>query len=375
MNLETLAKELIKIESISPNDAGCFDVIEPILKTMGFESQRISYKSVENLFAVIGSDGPTLCFLGHTDVVPTGPEELWTHHPFSGEIQDDHIYGRGAADMKGNVCAFIEAVEIFLKDHSLNNFRIAILLTSNEEGEPKDGFIDELLEKLKDQGEKIEYCLVGEPSSSERVADTIRIGRRGSLSGSLKIIGKQGHIAYPEKIINPIFLVSDLINTLKNKEWDSGNEHFQPTSFQISNMHSGTGAGNVVPGELSLDFNFRFCSESTSNQLIDQFEAVLNELNLKYEVSWSLSGNPFLTTKDFFINQIIASINEITGHEPVINNGGGTSDGRFMVAMDSEIVELGPLNDSIHKIDENVSLTDLRTLRDIYIDLIKRLAT
>lgn len=375
MNLETLTKELIKIESISPNDAGCFDVIEPILRNMGFESKRISYKNVENLFAVIGSDGPTLCFLGHTDVVPTGPEELWTHPPFSGEIHGDHIYGRGAADMKGNVCAFIEAVDIFLKNNSLNNFRIAILLTSNEEGTPEDGFIDELLVQLKKQGEKIEYCLVGEPSSSKKVADTIRIGRRGSLSGSLKLIGKQGHIAYPDKVINPIFLVSDLIHTLKNKKWDSGNEHFQPTSFQISNMNSGTGAGNIVPGELSMDFNFRFCSESTSDELISQFEQILNDLNLKYELSWSLSGNPFLTTKDFFINQVIASINQITGHEPVINNGGGTSDGRFMAAMDSEIVELGPLNDSIHKIDENVSLNDLKTLRDIYIDLIKRLAT
>ena len=375
MNIENLTKQLVEIESISPNDAGCFEIIEPILNDIGFSSERICYKNVENLYAVIGSEGPTLCFLGHTDVVPTGPIESWTFPPFGGEVKDGHLYGRGAADMKGNVSTFIQAAKDYLEINKLENFKIAILLTSNEEGNREDGFIDELLVQLKDRGEKIEYCLVGEPSSSEKVADTIRIGRRGSLSGSLKIIGKQGHIAYPDKILNPIFLASDLINTLKNKKWDSGNEHFQPTSFQISNINSGTGAGNIVPGELLMDFNFRFCSESTSEQLIKEFEEILNELDLNYELSWSLSGNPFLTTKDFFINQIVSSIKETTGREPVINNGGGTSDGRFMVAMDSEIVELGPLNESIHKIDEHVSLNDLETLKKIYINLFERLAT
>ena len=213
MNLESLTKQLIQIESISPNDAGCFDILESALEGMNFSCERISYKNVENLYAVIGSQGPTLCFLGHTDVVPTGPLDQWTYPPFSGETHDDHIYGRGAADMKGNICAFLEALGAFLNTEKLN-YRIAVLLTSNEEGTPEDGFIDELLEKLKSRGETIDYCLVGEPSSSLKVADTIRIGRRGSLSGKLKIIGKQGHIAYPEKIINPIFLVTDLIKIL-----------------------------------------------------------------------------------------------------------------------------------------------------------------
>ena len=374
MNLESLTKQLIQIESISPNDAGCFDILESALEGMNFSCERISYKNVENLYAVIGSQGPTLCFLGHTDVVPTGPSDQWTYPPFSGETHDDHIYGRGAADMKGNICAFIEALGSFLKTEKLN-YRIAVLLTSNEEGTPEDGFIDELLKELKSRGETIDYCLVGEPSSSLKVADTIRIGRRGSLSGKLKIIGKQGHIAYPEKIVNPIFLVTDLIKILKEKKWDSGNEHFQPTSFQISNINSGTGAGNIVPGELIMDFNFRFCSESTSESLISGFEEILNSLDLKFELDWSLSGNPFLTTKDYFINKIVSAIKDVTGREPVINNGGGTSDGRFMTAMDAEIVELGPLNESIHKIDENVSLNDLKTLRDIYINLLRNITT
>ena len=375
MNLENLITDLIKIESISPKDKGCFDIIEPILTDLGFKSERIDYKNVENLYSVYGNDGPTFCFLGHTDVVPTGPEELWTHPPFSGKKVDGKIFGRGAADMKGNICAFIKALTEFIKTKDDKNFRIAILLTSNEEGESSDGFIDVLLDKLIQRGEKIDYCLVGEPSSSSKVADTIRIGRRGSLSGKLKIIGKQGHIAYPEKFVNPIFLISDLIKILKEKKWDEGNEHFQPTSFQISNINSGTGAGNIVPGELNMDFNFRFCSESTSEDLIAGFEEILNSLNLKYELNWSLSGNPFLTTKDFFINKVIAAIRETTGREPVINNGGGTSDGRFMIAMDAEIVELGPLNESIHKIDENVSLNDLKTLKEIYVSLLKNLST
>ena len=374
MSLENLTKELIQIESISPNDAGCFDILESELNGMNFSCERVNYKNVENLYAVLGSEGPTFCFLGHTDVVPTGPLDKWTYPPFGGEIHNDHMYGRGAADMKGNICAFIDALKTFLSTEKLN-FRIAVLLTSNEEGTPDDGFIDELLEKLKARGEKIDYCLVGEPSSSSKVADTIRIGRRGSLSGKLKIIGKQGHIAYPEKFVNPIFLISDLIKILKEKKWDEGNEHFQPTSFQISNINSGTGAGNIVPGELNMDFNFRFCSESTSEDLIAGFEEILNSLNLKYELNWSLSGNPFLTTKDFFINKVIAAIRETTGREPVINNGGGTSDGRFMIAMDAEIVELGPLNESIHKIDENVSLNDLKTLKEIYVSLLKNLST
>ena len=375
MNLENLVTDLIKIESISPKDKGCFDIIEPILNELGFVSERIDYKNVENLYSVYGNDGPTFCFLGHTDVVPTGPENLWTHPPFSAKKVDDKIYGRGAADMKGNICAFLKALSEFVNSEENLNFKIAILLTSNEEGESDDGFIDILLDKLIQRGEKIDYCLVGEPSSSEIVGDTIRIGRRGSLSGKLKILGKQGHIAYPEKIINPIFLVSNIITELKEKKWDVGNDHFQPTSFQISNINSGTGAGNIVPGELEMDFNFRFCSESTSESLIEEFENILNSHNIDYKVEWNLSGLPFLTTKTYFVDLVIDSIKKVLGREPVINNGGGTSDGRFMPVMNAEIVELGPLNETIHKIDENVSLKDLKDLSKIYLEILKKIAT
>ena len=374
MNLENLVTNLIKIESISPKDKGCY-IIEPILNELGFVSERIDYKNVENLYSVYGNDGPTFCFLGHTDVVPTGPENLWTHPPFSAKKVDDKIYGRGAADMKGNICAFLKALSEFINSEENLNFKIAILLTSNEEGESDDGFIDILLDKLIQRGEKIDYCLVGEPSSSEIVGDTIRIGRRGSLSGKLKIIGKQGHIAYPEKIINPIFLVSNIITELKEKKWDVGNDHFQPTSFQISNINSGTGAGNIVPGELMMDFNFRFCSESTSEGLIEEFEKILNSYDIDYKVEWNLSGLPYLTTKTYFVDLVIDSIKKVLGREPVINNGGGTSDGRFMAVMDAEIVELGPLNETIHKIDENVSIKDLKDLSKIYLEILKKIAT
>ena len=375
MNLENLVTDLIKIESISPKDKGCFDVIEPILNELGFVSERINYKNVENLYSVYGNSGPTFCFLGHTDVVPTGPENLWTHPPFSAKKVDDKIYGRGAADMKGNICAFLKALSEFVNSEKDLNFKIAVLLTSNEEGESDDGFIDILLDKLLERGEKIDYCLVGEPSSSEIIGDTIRIGRRGSLSGKLKILGKQGHIAYPEKIINPIFLASNIITELKEKKWDVGNDHFQPTSFQVSNINSGTGAGNIVPGELEMDFNFRFCSESTSEGLIEEFEKILNSHNVDYKVEWNLSGLPFLTTKTYFVDLVIDSIKNVLGREPVINNGGGTSDGRFMPVMDAEIVELGPLNETIHKIDENVSLKDLNDLSKIYLEILKKIAT
>ena len=361
-----LLQNLLKIKSISPNDMGCFDVIENELKGVGFNCERINYLNVENLYATVGDSGKLLCFLGHTDVVPTGPEEKWKYPPFSATIDGDILYGRGAADMKASVAAFIESAKEFINESSEINFRLGILLTSNEEGTAKDGFIDQIIEKMIEGNEIIDFCLVGEPTSSKKVADCARIGRRGSLGGHLKIYGKQGHIAYPEKVVNPISLSGDLISNLNNKIWDNGNDAFDPTSFQISNISSGTGAHNVVPGDLELTFNFRFSPESSEQSLKSEFESMLNEQNLNYDLDWELNGLPYYTKNNFFIDIVSNSVKEITDYMPELNAKGGTSDGRFVAKMNSEIVELGPVNKSIHQIDEHIKISELWTLKDIY---------
>ena len=361
-----LLQNLLKIKSISPNDMGCFDVIEKELRELGFNCERINYLNVENLYATFGNSGKLFCFLGHTDVVPTGPEEKWKYPPFSATIEGDILYGRGAADMKASVAAFIESTKEFISSSSKINFRLGFLLTSNEEGTAKDGFIDQIIKKMINDNEIIDFCLVGEPTSSKKVADCARIGRRGSLGGHLKIYGKQGHIAYPEKVINPILLSGDLISNLKNKIWDNGNDAFDPTSFQISNISSGTGAHNVVPGELELTFNFRFSPESSEESLKSEFESMLNEQGLNYDLEWELNGLPYYTKDNFFINIVSNSVREVTNYMPELNAKGGTSDGRFVALMNSEIVELGPVNKSIHQIDEHVKISELWTLKDIY---------
>ena len=361
-----LLQKLIRIKSISPADMGCFDLIEDELKKLNFQCERINYQNVENLYATIGHSGKLFCYLGHTDVVPSGPEEKWIYPPFSGTIDGDILYGRGAADMKSSVAAFLEAAKDFINTNEKLNFRLAILLTSNEEGTSKDGFIDKIIKKMIDNNEIIDFCLVGEPTSSEKVADCARIGRRGSLGGCLKIYGKQGHVAYPEKVINPILLSGELISKLKSKIWDNGNDAFDPTSFQISNISSGTGAHNVVPGELELTFNFRFSTESTEESLKSEFESILNNLGLDYDLDWDLNGNPYYTKEDFFKEIVSNSSEEVTGYRPELNAKGGTSDGRFVAAMNTEIVELGPVNKSIHQIDEHVSISELWKLKDIY---------
>ena len=361
-----LLQNLVQIKSISPKDMGCFDLIEKELQDLNFKIERINYQNVENLYATIGTSGKLFCFLGHTDVVPTGPEQKWKYPPFSATIEGDLLYGRGTADMKAPVAAFVESAKEFLNSTEELNFRLAILLTSNEEGTSKDGFIDKIIDKMIQDNEIIDFCLVGEPTSSEKVADCVRVGRRGSLGGNLKIYGKQGHIAYPEKVINPILLSGDLISELNNKIWDNGNTSFDPTSFQISNIKSGTGAHNVVPGELELTFNFRFSPESSEESLKDDFESILNDLNLNWDLNWDLNGNPYYTEDNFFKDIVSNSIKEITGYTPELNAKGGTSDGRFVAKMNSEIIELGPVNKSIHQIDEHVKISELRTLKDIY---------
>ena len=368
-----LLQNLLRIKSISPNDMGCFDLIEKELFKLGFNCKRINYLNVENLYATSGTSGKLFCFLGHTDVVPTGPEEKWKYPPFSATIDGDILYGRGAADMKGSVAAFIESAKEFINSTKEPNFNLGILITSNEEGTSKDGFIDKIIEDMIKNDEIIDFCLVGEPTSSEKVADCVRIGRRGSLGGHLKIYGKQGHVAYPEKVINPILLSGDLISKLNTKVWDNGNDVFDPTSFQISNISSGTGAHNVVPGELELTFNFRFSTESSEDSIRNEFESMLNKLKLNYDLIWDLNGNPYYTKNNFFKDIVSSSIIEVTGYSPEENAKGGTSDGRFVAKMNTEIVELGPVNQSIHQIDEHIKISELWTLKDIYTKILKNL--
>ena len=365
-NLELL-KKLIKIESISPNDNGCFDVIKQQFDGLDFSFEETNYKNISNLIITNGdSKNKTFCFLGHTDVVPPGPESEWSVPPFSGEIIDNKIYGRGAADMKGGVACFISALKEFLSENKDPSFNIMVLLNSNEEGKLENGKVDRVINEMIDKDKFIDFCLIGEPSSSKKVGDVIRIGRRGSLSGNLKVYGIQGHVAYPKQALNPILGIGKTLEELKNMEWDRGNENFEPTSFQVSNIKSGTGAENVVPGVLEMTFNFRFSPESSPDGLKEMFEALLKRSGLKYDVSWTLSALPFLTSKTEFIDIVKSSIKEINNIDTKIDNGGGTSDGRWVAPMGSEIVELGPLNKTIHQIDEHVDIEDLSTLKEIY---------
>ena len=365
-NLELL-KKLIKIESISPNDNGCFDVIKQQFDGLDFSFEETNYKNISNLIITNGdSKNKTFCFLGHTDVVPPGPESEWSVPPFSGEIIDNKIYGRGAADMKGGVACFISALKEFLSENKDPSFNIMVLLNSNEEGKLENGKVDRVINEMIDKDKFIDFCLIGEPSSSKKVGDVIRIGRRGSLSGNLKVYGIQGHVAYPKQALNPILGIGKTLEELKNMEWDRGNENFEPTSFQVSNIKSGTGAENVVPGVLEMTFNFRFSPESSPDGLKEKFEALLKKSDLKYDVSWTLSALPFLTAKTEFIDIVKSSIREINNIDTKIDNGGGTSDGRWVAPMGSEIVELGPLNKTIHQIDEHVDIEDLSTLKEIY---------
>ena len=366
MSALELAQSLIKIKSISPEDGGCFDLIETELIPLGFQIEKIPELNCETLLAKYGDSGKVFCYLGHTDVVPSGPEDEWTSPPFEANIVEGELIGRGAADMKGSVAVFIESVKKFLADHPNPNFQIWVMLTSNEEGEPADGKINTLMDALTDQNQFIDYCLVGEASSSDKVGDVLRVGRRGSLSGKLKLIGKQGHVAYPHKVLSPILEVGPIINELNQMIWDEGNEHFDPTSFQISNIDSGTGATNVVPGHLNMLFNFRFSPESSQESLKERFVQVLEKSKCSFEIDWTLNAQPYLTKKTELLSIIQTALKKINGKEAIVDNGGGTSDGRWVSPSGSEVIELGPRNQTIHKIDEKISLADLALLQEIY---------
>jgi succinyl-diaminopimelate desuccinylase len=374
-----LAEQLIALPSVTPEDAGCLEVIASRLSALGFVCERMdsgpdSFR-VRNLWAIrrgSARDAGTLVFAGHTDVVPTGPVERWTSHPFVPVIRNGKLYGRGAADMKSPIAAMVVACEEFLAAAAAPRISIAFLLTSDEEGPAIDGTI-KVCEALTARGERLSWCVVGEPTAVERTGDTIKNGRRGSLSGRLVVKGVQGHIAYPQLAKNPIHLVAPALAELAALEWDRGNRFFQPTSWQVSNIHAGTGASNVIPGECVVDFNFRFCTESTVESLQQRLTAVLDRHGIEHDLQWTINGLPFLTTPGVLVRAAQEAIREETGIEAELSTTGGTSDGRFIATVCPEVLELGPPNASIHKIDEHVGVTELETLKDIYRRLLVRL--
>jgi succinyl-diaminopimelate desuccinylase len=360
-----LACELIQRPSVTPDDQGCQKLLAARLEALGFRIESLRFGEVDNLWARYGSDAPLFVFAGHTDVVPPGPLEEWSSNPFQPSIRHGQLYGRGAADMKGSIAAMVTACERFLADHKVHNGSIAFLITSDEEGEAVDGTV-RVIEQLSGRGEHIDWCLVGEPSSHQQVGDTVKIGRRGSLNGILRVHGLQGHVAYPHLADNPIHRAMPALAELVATEWDRGNEYFPPTTFQISNIRAGTGISNVIPGELEVKFNLRFSTESSADSLQSRVRKTLSVHDLNCELDWNLSGQPFLTEPGELVDSVCSAIRQITGMETELSTSGGTSDGRFIAPTGSQVVELGPPNTSIHKIDENVSVDNLQELSLIY---------
>ena len=369
-----LACDLISRNSTTPEDAGCQQLMGERLAAVGFELEPLRFGEVDNLWARRGSEGPVLCFAGHTDVVPTGPVEQWQTNPFIPQIRDGMLHGRGAADMKGSLAAMVVAVERFVAAHPDHKGSIAFLITSDEEGPATDGTV-KVVETLVERGEKVDWCIVGEPSSTELVGDIVKNGRRGSLNARLVIRGKQGHVAYPHLARNPIHLAAPALAALAAEVWDEGNAFFPPTSFQISNIHSGTGATNVVPGELEALINFRFSTESTVEGLQQRVRDLLDGHGLEYELHWTVSGLPFLTEPGALLDGVSAAIKQVTGRDTQPSTSGGTSDGRFIATMGTQVVELGPVNATIHQVNECIKADDLDLLTDIYQVTLERLLT
>jgi len=372
----TLTCDLIRRPSVTPEDAACQQALAERLAPLGFVAEHLRFDDVDNLWlkrpGVMGAQKPLFVFAGHTDVVPTGPREKWSLDPFAPEIRDGVLYGRGAADMKGSIAAFVVAVERFLAKHPEPEGAIALLLTSDEEGPSINGTV-KVVETLEARHEKIDWCVVGEPSSTKVTGDVIKNGRRGSLGAVLTVKGVQGHVAYPHLAKNPIHLAAPALAELAATHWDNGNEFFPPTSFQMSNIHSGTGATNVIPGECEVVFNFRFSTEQTADGLRQQTEALLRRHGLDFSITWTLSGNPFLTPRGALVAAAQDAIRDVCGIETELSTSGGTSDGRFIAPTGAQVVEIGPPNAMIHKIDEHIGVQDLVTLTDVYERLLEKL--
>ena len=375
-----LTEQLIARPSVTPKDEGCLDMIGDLLAPLGFVCERLDSGPddfrVSNLWALRNASAPgakTVVFVGHTDVVPTGPLEQWNSHPFTPSHRDGKLYGRGASDMKASVAAFVVAAEEFVAQHPQAPINIAILLTSDEEGPSVDGTAV-VVEALKKRGQTLDYCVVGEPTAVSKLGDMIKNGRRGSLTGKLTIHGVQGHIAYPQLARNPIHQALAALDELAKTVWDSGNAFFPPTSFQMSNIHAGTGAGNVIPGQMVVDFNFRFCTESTAESLKARVKSMLERHALEYDLKWTLGGRPFLTTPGPLVAAVQQAVRDEVGIETELSTTGGTSDGRFIADICTEVVEIGPPNASIHKIDEHVAVADIEPLKNIYRRIMENLA-
>lgn len=372
-NVLELTKQLIERASVTPDDAGCQTMMAERLTAMGFECESLRFGDVDNLWAVRGTEGPLFAFAGHTDVVPTGDLADWQSPPFEPEVRDGYLYGRGTADMKGSIAAMLLATEAFVDSGKADSMRLAYLITSDEEGPAVDGTV-KVMQTLSERGEQIDYCLVGEPSSSHLVGDVIKNGRRGSISGRLTIIGVQGHIAYPHLADNPIHNAFPALHALTQETWDEGNEYFQPSSFQISNINAGTGAGNMTPGTLTCDFNFRFSPELTDTVIQQRVETLLDSFDVQYTLDWTVFGQPFITGEGNLLNAARTAIQQSTGREVEISTSGGTSDGRFIAPYGVQLIELGPVNATIHKVNECVKVSDLEELVGIYHNLLTQIS-
>lgn len=369
-----LTQQLVARDSVTPEDKGCQQLLAEFLKPAGFHAETLDFAEVQNIWLRKGDQAPLFCFAGHTDVVPSGPVEQWHSDPFTPDIRDGALYGRGTADMKGSIAAMTIAVRRFIADYPDHKGSIAFLITSDEEGPAQNGTV-KVVETLENRQEKIDWCLVGEPSSTQRLGDVIKNGRRGSLGGKLTIFGKQGHVAYPHLAENPIHLAAPMLAELTQMQWDKGNAFFPPTTFQISNINAGTGATNVIPGEAEIIFNFRFSTEVTADELKTHVETLLKKHHLRYELEWNLSGNPFLTPEGELVAAAVSAIKKVTGIDTELSTSGGTSDGRFIAPTGAQVLELGPINATIHQVNEHVNIKDLQTLENIYYEILKALLT